>query len=135
MRSGAWRAYREPVWADGSGAHPAACRRDVARHGTQRSGAGTAAQCCAYVRTFVSVRSDPRSVIDDNAVSFTATVVPGSLTPGNYSLRLRLADTTPGRPDIVIQSANRDAEGRVILGTSTVVADPAHLFGDGFEAP
>ena len=37
MRSGAWRAYREPVWADGSGAHPAACRRDVARRGTQRS--------------------------------------------------------------------------------------------------
>ncbi|MCW5177358.1 gluzincin family metallopeptidase, partial [Burkholderia cenocepacia] len=35
-------------------------RRDVARRGTQRSGAGTAAQCCACVRTFVSVRSDLR---------------------------------------------------------------------------
>ena len=38
-----------------------------------------------------------------------------------------------GRPDIVIQSANRDTEGRVILGTSTVLADPDNIFADGFE--
>lgn len=80
-----------------------------------------------------TLTGDPRSVIDDNAISFAATVVPGSLTPGSYSLRLRLADTTPGRPDIVIQSANRDTEGRVILGTSTVLADPDNIFADGFE--
>ncbi len=60
VRSGAWRAYCEPAWADGSGVHPAACRRDVARRGTQRSAAGAAAQCCACVRTFVSMLSDLR---------------------------------------------------------------------------
>ncbi|MEZ5464291.1 MAG: DUF4832 domain-containing protein [Lysobacteraceae bacterium] len=80
-----------------------------------------------------ALAGDPRSVVDDNAVGFSASVVPASLAPGSYSLRLRLADTTPGRPDIVIQSADRDVEGRVILGSSSVVADPSRVFGDGFE--
>ncbi|WP_257394571.1 hypothetical protein, partial [Enterobacter hormaechei] len=47
-------------WAAGSGAHTSACRRGAVRRGTKHSVAGTAAQGCACVRTFVSVRSDLR---------------------------------------------------------------------------
>ena len=53
------------------------------------------------------------------------------LSPGTYQLAVRVVDPAPGRPDLLLQSLPRDGQGRVRLGSVTLIA--ASIFADGFE--
>ncbi len=56
-----------------------------------------------------------------------------NLAAGGYSLRAAVESTTSGRPGLLLQSGPRDAAGRVILGSITLLADLDLIFRDGFQ--
>lgn len=60
-------------------------------------------------------------------------MLPPTLSAGSYALRASLPALANGRPAIVLQSATRDAFGRVIVGNINVVAAEGAMFASGFE--
>ncbi|HWS28444.1 MAG TPA: DUF4832 domain-containing protein [Xanthomonadales bacterium] len=58
--------------------------------------------------------------------------LPASLPSGSYALRASLVDRSAGRPDSILQSAPRDAQGRVMVAVVSVVAG-ASVYANGFE--
>ncbi len=64
----------------------------------------------------------------------SASAAAPALQPGSYNLRLRMVDAAAGRPDLILQSGPRDAAGRVVLGSSVLLANPQRVFGSGFES-
>lgn len=58
--------------------------------------------------------------------------LPPTLPVASYSLRATLADRNAGRPDSILLSAPRDAQGRVMLGTVSVTTGTT-VFANGFE--
>ena len=132
MRSGAWRAYREPVWADGSGAHPAACRRDVARRGTQRSGAGTAAQCCAREHAFISAFSDLRV---RHCRGLVVPLIPADLPA---ALLQRRPDILQAEQNLIAANANIGATRALYfpdLSLNAAIASTSSVFGSLLTGP
>ena len=58
--------------------------------------------------------------------------LPPGLPVGAYSLRASLVDRNGGRPDSILQSGPRDAQGRVVVASVSVVAGSS-IFASGFE--
>jgi len=76
---------------------------------------------------------DPSDSLPGAAFNLSQTFhLPAQVPAGTYSLRASLPDLSAGRPPTVLQSAPRDANGRVILG-NIVVASMEVLFANGFE--
>jgi hypothetical protein len=80
-----------------------------------------------------SFAQDPRDSLPNTAFNLSHSfTLPADVPDGSYSLRASLPALASGRPPIVLQSTPRDANGRVILGTITVLAS-GNLFANGFE--
>jgi hypothetical protein len=87
------------------------------------------------VRWHGDFAQDPRSARPGEPLLASAGfALPAGLAPGSYELRASLPALAAGRPAVRMQSAPRDAAGRVRIGTITVTAaSPDAVFADGFE--
>jgi len=81
--------------------------------------------------------ADPRDALPGAPLVINeAQSLPVNTPSGSYSLRLRLMPLVPGSSAVLLNSIPRDAEGRVVLGSISVDAEPADLiFLNGFDAP
>jgi hypothetical protein len=85
------------------------------------------------VRASCAGFADLRLLLPGDSTALTSSCsLPHTLAAGSYALRAAVLDAAPGRPPLRLQSAPRDSEGRVQVGTITVTAS-AQLFRDGFE--
>lgn len=77
--------------------------------------------------------SDLRTLLPGTSTELSAScVLPADLAAGSYALRAAVGALAPDRPPLLLQSAPRDAQGRVQLGQVNITASPL-LFADGFE--
>lgn len=77
---------------------------------------------------------DPRSALPSVDLLLSANfLIPANLAPGNYSLRASLPALAAGRPAVTLQSGPRDASGRVIVASVSVIASETALFESSFE--
>jgi hypothetical protein len=85
------------------------------------------------VRASCAGFDDLRLLLPGAAAAFTTSCsLPHALAAGSYALRAAVLDAAPGRAPLRLQSAPRDGDGRVQIGSVTVTASE-RLFQDGFE--
>lgn len=77
--------------------------------------------------------ADTRQVVPGVPITLSeAFALPAGLAAGQYSLRASLVDRSANRPGTTLQSAPRDAQGRVIVATVEVVVGTV-VYSNGFE--